>query len=914
MKIIVSCPKGDTTKSKGDLLEKLSKDLLLAQNYDVIEEIRFTGMELDLLCKHKVSGKEIYVECKAQKDKIGAPILRQLLGTVVACDYSEGWLVSTSEFGKDAKGFAEIWKSKPADQSEKLSFYQPELVVDSLKNASIIINQPLEVAEKFVEGKEYLGEWFLLISKFGRYWGVYTLEGGAPSGVLLFNAKTGKMIKDTSTIKNLETLDSDFTDYDISIGIEEDNFHETNSPSSVVSVVEVQIGDSWDDYRPARPEDFIGRDITQKAILKFLTNCIDRNSDTRIFAITGNSGLGKSSLIAKVRDRSRNKFYKNRTFTFAIDMRGAKSPSYISASLLKSLYLAQENGFGDKVDIQLTDPSAPLSSESITKYLESLERKGQVICLIFDQFEELYSKPELFGVFNAAKSLMLDVASFKGNFALGFAWKTDSTTQQDHPAYHMWHDLSDYRKMYRLDVFDKGEIANSITKFEKEIGKKVPIEIRHQISNSSQGFPWLIKKLCINLYENIKKGDGTDSFVLDLDVRRLFEHDLALLTPGELTCLKLIAQKAPADWSEILELSGVSTLNSLVHKRLVIKSGDRLNVYWDIFKDYLLTNQVPVIPFNYIPSSEILTMIKVMKTLNKTSYLDAENIAHSTNLKEKTVWNIGADLVMLGLAERKGMNFIIHRELGSSSNNDILDVLRCKLGKHSLKLILYKEKAGKVVSQAEIIQLLKLCLTKSKYSDTTWRTYTNKLINMFLQTGYLVRTGTKMVVQDTGAPRYEIEKYGRKGKRKGALFSATASPASVCDLLTLIKEESKLKKLNESGYRNSIAVLNRFDLIFIKEEDVELNEISIKKYGGLNEAVWTSCKNEPTVNVCIDFLDSNSRLTGPELGQLVSDKYGLKWTTASMQRNGNSLKQWANWVQQGIVESKVPVPPGRSKK
>jgi len=142
MKIEVACHKKDTTKDKGDLLESLSKELLEAQGYDVIKEIRFTGVELDLLCKHKVSGKEIYVECKAQKDKIGAPILRQLLGTVTGYDYDEGWIISTSEFGKEAKGFSKMWKEKSAVKASKLSFYSPEVVIESLCRASIICQPP----------------------------------------------------------------------------------------------------------------------------------------------------------------------------------------------------------------------------------------------------------------------------------------------------------------------------------------------------------------------------------------------------------------------------------------------------------------------------------------------------------------------------------------------------------------------------------------------------------------------------------------------------------------------------------------------------------------------------------------------------------------------------------------------------
>jgi hypothetical protein len=78
-------------------------------------------------------------------------------------------------------------------------------------------------------------------------------------------------------------------------------------------------------------------------------------------------------------------------------------------------------------------------------------------------------------------------------------------------------------------------------------------------SNSSQGFPWLLKKLYINLYEGMSKGEGSKSLPIDLDAERLFQSDLDSLSSQEMTCLKLVAQKAPADWSEIIEISGKTT-------------------------------------------------------------------------------------------------------------------------------------------------------------------------------------------------------------------------------------------------------------------------------------------------------------------------------------------------------------------
>jgi hypothetical protein len=910
MKIEVACKTGESNKKKGDLLESLSKKLLEAQGYSVIEEIRIIGAELDLLCKHKVSQKEIYVECKAQKDSISAPTLRQLWGTVDSEDYSEGWLISTSDFTKDAKGFIQNWKSKTIEKSSRLSFYPPNTVIESLQDSSIIKPPPKSDAEIFVGNAEFIGEWTLLITQYGMFWCVYTLNGGTPYGVLVYNASNARQIQDEITLQNLASLETTLAEYDLNIGLKKVEAKESLLPPTLPLVVEVQTGESWDDYRPARPEDFVGRDTTQKEILNFLNSAKNQNG-SRVFAITGNSGLGKSSLIAKLRDRSRNKHYRKKLYVYAVDIRGARSPSYILAALITCLREAQASGFGDTINLNLTDPSTPLNSPSIQKYLDSLYEAGQVICLVFDQFEELYSKPELFGIFKAAKDLMLDVAGCQRNIVLGFAWKTDSTTQQDHPAYHMWHELADHRREYRLDVFDNGEIAKSITTFEKEIGQKVTAETRHQISHSCQGFPWLLKKLCINLYEGISKGEGSESLLVDLDAGRLFESDLESLSQQEMACLKLVAQKAPADWSEIIETSGTSVLNNLVNKRLVIKSGDRLNIYWDIFKDYLLTRRVPIIPFNYIPTSDLSSMLNICKLLVAEQFISSVELARKAKLNEKTVWNIGADLVMFGLAERDSTTFKLHQSMQRYSEQAALKLLRIKLDKHSLKILLYKKYAGKTIEPETVKDTLKASLPKAKYGEKTWRTYSNRLTNFLIHAGFLARAGQNIITQDSGSPSVDRQEIARTGKQRGKVFSVSVSPYAVFEAINAISTGAN-KVGNIS--RNSLSVLKRFDLVSVHNGIISLNTESINKYGGALESIWSVAKNEGSLIKCIEILRQYSDISVRDLAEIISTEFGLKWSEGSKIRNGGILKQWSTWVKEGIETSNIPAPPGRPNK
>jgi Cdc6-like AAA superfamily ATPase len=83
---------------------------------------------------------------------------------------------------------------------------------------------------------------------------------------------------------------------------------------SQIEVVEVQRGEDWNDYRPARPQDFVGRTKDIQEIFDFFKKIRTNEINTRIFAITGNSGLGKSSLIITLSEKAKNRHQKQKLF------------------------------------------------------------------------------------------------------------------------------------------------------------------------------------------------------------------------------------------------------------------------------------------------------------------------------------------------------------------------------------------------------------------------------------------------------------------------------------------------------------------------------------------------------------------------------------------------------------------------
>ena len=112
MKIEVVAIKGMSTTARGGLLETLACEILNSQSYDITQNMRLTATEIDLFCTHRLTKKTIYVECKAFRKNISANILTNLLGTVTLKKYQEGWLISTGDFSKDAKGFIKEWEDR----------------------------------------------------------------------------------------------------------------------------------------------------------------------------------------------------------------------------------------------------------------------------------------------------------------------------------------------------------------------------------------------------------------------------------------------------------------------------------------------------------------------------------------------------------------------------------------------------------------------------------------------------------------------------------------------------------------------------------------------------------------------------------------------------------------------------------
>ena len=653
MPIIIEVAVSDDISSteKGRLLEDLGEQILKAQQYEVTSEVRLTGMEVDLLAKHKISGEEIFVECKAYREPFSADVITKLLGNVEFKSVSSGWLITTAQLNKDGKGLQSEWERKPPEEKRKLQFYTPERVVDLLVDNKIVCSPESLI---YPNDNRYSEDKYLLLTNYGRFWAVPLInaEAGVPYAVILFDVQSGKSISNSNVVDNVSHTNSSLEEYEWLVsGHAPDSSRSSHLATESQNIVAVAPGDQWADYRPSRPEDFVGRKDLQRNIFQFLDKVRQGASSTKLLAIKSPSGWGKSSILLKLIDRCGNKRNKSKYFMYAVDTRSATSARYGELALVACLRAAIGAGFLPSTEepVRLASAANPLSDSTVIPLLNYLRAEQKVIVLFFDQFEEIFSKKDLSSLFDNIRTLCSAVDSIQENIVIGFSWKTDGSVPADHPAYFMWHNLADRRHEFSLSPFSKLDISEALTLFSRELGSPLNPILKRQLADQCQGYPWLLKKLCIHVFDSVNQGiDQTQILGRSLNVKELFEKDESELTQSETTCLKHIATDSPAEFFHVQDVYGSETINSLINRRLVVRRGSRLTLYWDIFRDFVLTRNVPQIPITYIPTATFGRYNDALNIVLESGKTNVTDLASRLNLSESTTENIIADIVMVG--------------------------------------------------------------------------------------------------------------------------------------------------------------------------------------------------------------------------------------------------------------------------
>lgn len=185
---------------------------------------------------------------------------------------------------------------------------------------------------------------------------------------------------------------------------------------------------------------------------------------------------------------------------------------------------------------------------------------------------------------------------------------------------YRWRDtIIESSDLVRLSQFSDTETGALLDLLAEDLNTRLRRDLRFLLSDFSQGYPWLLKKLCAHVKNQRHSGVAQSDMVRGLlNVEQLFLDDLQGLTAQQEDALRRTARLAPVNIWDLAEEFSPELVQSLVDRRLIVKVGSKYDIYWDIFRDYLNTGKLPIEEV-YILRAQVGSILKAIAILNKAS-------------------------------------------------------------------------------------------------------------------------------------------------------------------------------------------------------------------------------------------------------------------------------------------------------
>ena len=749
-KIVIGLSEDASNKAKGNCFESMIRNILHSHQYKVRENLRFTGMEIDFIAEHKSRTNEIlYVECKA-KEKVSSTEIRNFVFNVLHKKARIGYFFRTQELSADAGGLLQEFRDD--ERYKHLFFFEPDNIIRMLKDGNFVFEDERLLADYIISKKilavTYFGDFFIyLINEQNAFPTKALIANASYSGGVIRDGEIKKLIEKVPEIKELELIQSvqklskvkDKKNDDILFG----------------TISEVQSSNNWYDFLPASPDKkhFVGREEITNEIMLFLKKIRSGVIDKRVFYLNGKSGLGKSSLVLELKNKCENKHYRKKFFSLAVDCRSATSEGFVALAFKRIIDQAINKGFikvgFKKGEVQFTSKTDLLTSSDVIEILDYLLNENRFLVLVFDQFEDVFRKENFFVTFY---KFLTEVSEKRLNIIVGFSWKSEFFVQNDDPSYHVWQQAKEHATLFTITEFSSNEIGGLIKQLEQTVGK-LTSSLRNRIVESSQGLPWLTKKLCVHVFKQFEQGvDLIKLSESNLNIALLFKQDEELLNGDELRALHLIANRAnEGDYFSEIEVGDMVDpiiIRSLLHeKKLIIKSGANYNIYWDIYRDYLVNGTVPIIGESYIIRQPVALCFEVFSLFsNGQKYNPSELLLmYNRSMGIEALNNIIVELNNLGLIEKDEDLYFIPNKI-NNSESFFKSYMVEKFKNYRPVLELFKLTKKKITKQ-DVIDLLKK-IFKQEFKENTWGIYASSLIGWVQFSG--MDLGSKFHIVERG--------------------------------------------------------------------------------------------------------------------------------------------------------------------
>lgn len=659
------------------------------------------------------------------------------------------------------------------------------------------------------------------------------------------------------------------------------------SPGSPPSVVEVRGSSSDFEYQlPAAPKFFIGR----KAVATRIAKRIVERKQAGVIVINAKSGWGKSSLCLNLHRATE----RAGGVALVVDTRTAERTEFVAAALEALVRGAVKKGL-----LSLPPDAAFSSLVSTMETLNAAQRPGKSrpLLIIFDQFENVFRDVDLTREFRDLAFLAQGLAV---PLTVGFSWKTDLVGWTEEHPYRLRDEIRGTADVEVLDPFDAREVETLLRRLEKAVDQKLAKELRQRLREYSQGLPWLCKKLAGHVVEELGRGTTQEELVSQsLNVQALFESDLARLGPAEQEALRTIAKAAPAPLSEIEDAVPSRVLETLLHQRLVVQVGERIDIYWDTFRDFLVIGTVAIedsYVVRYSTSGAFKLLRRVVASDGRISVPDA---ARDLSTSATTVFNWARELKMFSVLATEANHVAL--QPGILDAEDPEEAIRARVATalrrhkmYSLATHLIGANSGRT-SIASYAESLPGAFPAVEAKAESWGSYARAFCGWMEYAGLVILTRDAQIqMRDEGdRPPARLLTAVIPTRLKTAF--PTAGPGAAMEVVAHLSDPVTNPRPQERRFREGLRSLSQLGAVRMdSRQNVSLVDPLLIVDGVLDaQRLRALVEKRPGMDAAFQRLESDPGRSPKSVGSDLKAVLGADWRSAMTHTAGKHVRAWA---------------------
>ncbi|MGW3762390.1 nSTAND1 domain-containing NTPase [Streptomyces sp. NPDC005131] len=879
--VVLVLAEGETqsaiNNARGHLFERFVAHLLHSYGYDTPSRERLNvsadGIELDISATHRLTGQPAIAECKAYSSPVKASMLGTFHSKLVVSRYenshTHGFFVSLPRLTAQGQEQAELI----GKNDKAFTVLTATGVVSSLHELHEI--EPCPIDNVLVSDPA------ILVTDHGIYSACLELDTvtRTPSRLLVWG-KSGPVPTPVLDMLKSHSYSQGAAPVDVKSASPV-----TGPPSNEATQIIVTVEGSKSDFEyqlPAAPKYFVGRQRLVGSLEASL-------GSASVIVLNAQSGWGKSSLALKLEALALQKG----GHALIVDSRTAASRRFVTDVLSRAAMEAEGKGL-----LALPEVTSWASLASSLRTLKSASwSASSPLVVFFDQFENVFRDEALTREF---RDLALGSRDLSGKLLVGFAWKTDHVGWTESYPYQLRDEIRAGASTLSVGPMGASDIDTLLRRLEKQLGSTLARDLRQRLREYSQGLPWLFKKLAGHLLREVEQGATQEQLASEaLNVQNLFDSDLAELGLKEQEALRHIARYAPIAIGEVEERVAKPVLETLVHRRLVVQVGERIDTYWDIFRDYLNTGNVPV-EDSYVlrqtPRSVARLLREVVKDEGNGS---VPQIAHRLSTSENALFNLSRELRLLGVTAYEANRVRILGDIWNAEDRErafrkrVSDSLR----RHRAYTVFtaLAERLPSVPSQAYARELPS-AFPAVEVAQATWTSYARAFLLWFEYAGLAAQNGQAWSPTPENSEGVGQLLGGWLARRINGTF-VHRPPGPALALLVRLKnaQGNRLSGPFPRGARHAVRALTYLQLategadgaLRLMRPDVLIDE----KW---NQPILQSAMSASTTGAeLIRIIQQRPHAGSEEVGATLKDALNADWSDNTTEAVGKHARAWA---------------------